>query len=180
MAGTTVDCKPQGILAFLSPERFHDSDPSPASDMWSFMVVFVYLYLGRLPFSNLHGIVDDLGPLPAEWAKPKPKYDTSWYESAENSSVPKCIFATWLRENWQKEVAATARRYSGWVEDGNKQYAERANRAAQEAIVKEQAETHVLKVIRSVFRHQPEERLTASQLLEDPGWKKLMELCGVH
>lgn len=94
--------------------------------------------------------------------------------------MPECIFATRLRKNWQEEVSATARRYSEWVKEGEEEYAERANSAAQEAIVKEQAEPHVWKVLRSVFRHRPEERLTASQLLDDPDWKKLMELCGVH
>lgn len=77
MAGTTVDYKLQGIFAFVSPERCHERDPSPASDMWSFMVVFVYLYLESLPFSNSHDILKELGPFPAEWTKPEPRYDIS-------------------------------------------------------------------------------------------------------
>lgn len=79
---TTVDYKLQGTPAFIAPERFHDYDPSPASDLWSFMAVFVYLYLGTMAFPNdtsmsgrdpwayLDSIRKNLGPLPAEWATP--------------------------------------------------------------------------------------------------------------
>ncbi|ROV91656.1 hypothetical protein VMCG_09223 [Cytospora schulzeri] len=51
-AGTSVDYKFQGVISFISPERFHNYDPSPESDMWSFMVVFFYLYTGFLRFTG--------------------------------------------------------------------------------------------------------------------------------
>lgn len=36
----------QGTPEYIAPERFHGYNPTPESDMWSFMVIFVYLLSG--------------------------------------------------------------------------------------------------------------------------------------
>ncbi|ROV92999.1 hypothetical protein VMCG_09026 [Cytospora schulzeri] len=159
-------------------------------DMWSFMVVFIYLYLGKIAFPEVSGggsdpmlplarIIETLGPLPEEWSKPKPKFAASSYESSKIPTAPKCIIKTWLREDWERDVPRISKQYKELAKYGDERYAKIAKRTAQEAKVKEQAESHALKVICSVFRHRPETRLTAAQLLENPDWKKFMELCGV-
>lgn len=78
---TAVEDKLQGVRESIAPERYHGSDPSPASDMWSFMIVFVCLCLGQHAFTNtlLRDFHAQLGPLPATWAKPK--YDETLYAS---------------------------------------------------------------------------------------------------
>lgn len=67
-AGTSVNYKPQSPNAWCAPERLHHTDPSAASDMWSYIYVFTELYLGTLPWSiysdALTGMVKVLGPLP--------------------------------------------------------------------------------------------------------------------
>jgi serine/threonine protein kinase len=45
-----VQRKLQGTPEYIAPERLHGHDPSPVSDMWSFMATFVYLYLGETVF----------------------------------------------------------------------------------------------------------------------------------
>lgn len=43
-AGTSVPNKLQSPPGYCAPELFHDFEPSFASDMWSYMVVFLHLY----------------------------------------------------------------------------------------------------------------------------------------
>ena len=53
--GTKVKLKmlsPPDIV-FHAPEQFHNVDPSFASDMWSYMCLFIELYLGSLSFCPL-------------------------------------------------------------------------------------------------------------------------------
>lgn len=189
---TVVEYKMQGTSAFLAPERFHDHDPSPASDLWSFMVVFVYLYLGKVAFPNttnlsgkipsvyLRSIQENLGPLPAEWTTPR--YNQAYYASSSNTqalNLYESEFATRLRENWQQDVTGSMNAYGAIAKkSGDQEYAEIAKRFEQELEVKKEAEPHALNVIHSIFRYQPEQRLTAEQLLESSDWIKLMELCG--
>jgi serine/threonine protein kinase len=49
-AGTSVCKKWQWPIIYCSPERFHNVDPSCASDMWSYMCLFTELYTGATPF----------------------------------------------------------------------------------------------------------------------------------
>jgi serine/threonine protein kinase len=49
-AGTEVNRKVLFPFVFCAPERFHGVNPSFASDMWSFMCIFSYLYLGCVPW----------------------------------------------------------------------------------------------------------------------------------
>lgn len=69
------DPKPAGRppMVYCSPDELHGKDPSLASDMWSYMVVFAHLYLGFIPFPTgleggvITGMVKCLGPLPVSW-----------------------------------------------------------------------------------------------------------------
>lgn len=57
-------------MAFCSPDRLHQMDPSFPCDMWSYMAIFAELYLGYTPFpcgftdGVTTGMVKLLGPLP--------------------------------------------------------------------------------------------------------------------
>jgi serine/threonine protein kinase len=37
-------------IHYCAPERFHDANPSFASDMWSYMCLFSDLYIGYVPW----------------------------------------------------------------------------------------------------------------------------------
>ena len=56
-----------------APERFHNVNPSFASDMWSYMCLFSELYLGHVSWASYSAMsvitkmVGTLGPLPREW-----------------------------------------------------------------------------------------------------------------
>jgi serine/threonine protein kinase len=89
-AGTSVDQKLQSPAIFCAPERFHNIDPTPASNMWSFMCIFAELVLGSAPFFGvgaptvMSSIVDRLGPLPEHWRGlyNAGQSDSSWYDQA--------------------------------------------------------------------------------------------------
>lgn len=184
--GTPVGYKLQGVLKFISPERFHDADPSPASDMWSFMVVFVHLYLEMTAFKNvepfmpempesiLSNIVERLGLLPAEWAAVGAEKHNpgSWYNAPKQSeevSRKKVPFGDNL---------AKFRDYLAGIEnkDRTKGNEPSANELLVEINQRKQADRHASAVISKVFQMRPEKRLTASQLLEDKDWKALMRI----
>lgn len=195
----TVRYKLQGTPEYLAPERFHDHDPSPASDMWSFMVIFVYLYLGKFAFENiafshvsgtpdvyLYSIWENLGPLPAKWETPMTtEYGTYGITYASQSEAlgpdpPKSSFPNRLREDWAKAITGRLDAYSEKAKTSeDPHWARAASRLKEELEIKKEAEKHTLKVIHSVFRYEPGHRLTAEQLLAEPDWIKLMELSGV-
>lgn len=191
---TTVQYKLQGTPEYLAPERFHGHNPSPASDMWSFMVIFVYLYLGKMAFPNvslvggspevfLYSIWENLGPLPAKWKTPTtPEYGISYASQPEalGPDPPKSRFPSRLREDWTQAVTTRFERYTAMAKTGeDAEVARTAKRLKEELRVKKIAETHTLKVIHSVFRYESGHRLTAEQLLADPDWINLMKLCSV-
>lgn len=185
--------KLQGTPEFLTLEHFHDRDPSAASDMWSFMVIFVYLYLGTQAFPNtslnwmpggdLRSIWENLGPFPAEWkTATTPEYGVSYATHPDDlgPDPPKSKFPSKLREDWTKHVTSRLETYSRMAKNGgDDEVARTAKRLKEELRVKKEGEAHALKVIHSVFRYKPGCRLTAEQLLTDPEWIKLMDLCGV-
>lgn len=188
----TVEYKLQGTPEYIAPERLHGHNPSPASDMWSFMVVFVYLYLGEMPFPNtsfsspgryLYCTWENLGPLPAKWKTATPPVDGISYappSKAVGPDPPESTFPSRLRKDWTKTVADRSVSYSAKAKSSrDAEMIRRAKRLKEELRVKKEAETHALKVIHSVFRYEPSHRLTAEQLLASPDWIKLMELCGV-
>ncbi|ROV86945.1 hypothetical protein VMCG_10774 [Cytospora schulzeri] len=176
--GASVTKKTQGVLPFISPERFHDYDPSPASDIWSFMVVFFYLYTGCLPFiippsgygaSCLDTMVKCLGPLPKSWAERKAKvYELSWYGPSKEFPLKGRDFKSSTVEMIESEALQ--------LRNGGKKDAEMVEK---EIKFRMGVNKHAVEVINKVFRFLPEERPTASQLLEDYHFKELMRKCGV-
>jgi serine/threonine protein kinase len=74
-AGTDVRHKVLSPLhiGFYAPERFHDVNPSFASDMWSYMCFCSELSFGFVPWQNdsfslmITKMVGVLGPLPRKW-----------------------------------------------------------------------------------------------------------------
>lgn len=172
-ADTNVDFKLQGVMDSCSPERFHGQNPSPASDMWSFGVIFVYLYTGWPPFEGCmsntsmdctSAMVDRLGPLPAEWkghfiAEIQP--DASWYDP-RNKSLPD------QSETFEQLMIDDRDQDREWLPH---------NKA--EKPIKLKVEKHALAIIKKVFAYRPEHRPTASQLLQDPDFKELLQKCGV-
>lgn len=190
-----IQCNP----SYMAPEchHWHGHNLSPASDMWSFMVVFVYLYLQEHAFpkqySNLperdpiRQIRDHLGPMPAEWNKSEHAMDNEKLYSSPTTEVdsaapPTSGFARRLSENWQQMVAGRVHYYSECAarSDAGPRDTEAVKRLEKEYEVKKVAEPHALEVTHSIFRYMPERRLTAEQLLVNPHWVKLMQICGVQ
>lgn len=72
-AGTSVPNKLQSPKQYYAPELFHIIEPSFASDMWSYMAVFLYLYTeaeiftGRGFAGTVGSIVQHGGVRPSEW-----------------------------------------------------------------------------------------------------------------
>lgn len=181
-AGTSVSNKSMGVQKFLSPDRFHGHDPSSGSDMWSFMVVFIYLYTGCYPFCGgffserpanfVRDMVSSLGPLPSEWAETKrPSFEPKWYREASSSDLPEPnkTFQCKLRH----DLVGLEKRREAEGDNGG-------IALAKEIELKRRAEPHVLEVVNKVFRFRPQERIKASELLEDVDWRMLMEICGVQ
>lgn len=168
-AGTSVRLKEQGVLWFVAPECFHDYDPSPASDVWGFMVVFFYLYTRYLPFitsprgngeSCLDSMVGDLGSLPESWAERRCQtYNQSWYRPSKEFPPDRMGFQS-----------VTMR-----INEGG----EDAGEVDNEVELRREVDKHAVELIHKVFRYLPEERPTTSQLLEDYDFKELMRKYGV-
>lgn len=89
-AGTPVTNKLQSPPDYCAPELFHNIEPSFASDMWSYMAVFLYLYTettifnGRGFAGRVGSVVKHMGGLPSEWLGRYELYDkeeveASWY-----------------------------------------------------------------------------------------------------
>ncbi|PWY76722.1 kinase domain-containing protein [Aspergillus eucalypticola CBS 122712] len=137
-------------LQYCSPDRLHRQDPSPACDMWNYMILFSELYLGNVPFSTFFngGIIGvfvlSLGPLPEEWKGlyTHPESRDSWYDHNQTPD-PK-----WTLES----------RIASFCPDADP--VERS---------------HVLSIMSRVFTYDPAKRLTATQLLRDPSFRAIME-----
>ncbi|KAF1954238.1 kinase-like protein [Byssothecium circinans] len=148
-AGTSVNYKPQST--FCAPERLHNTDPSAASDMWSYMCIFAELYLGHLPcFVNgdvVHRMVKVLGPLPQDWFR--------YYHR------PGCNYASWYDPRTQPENTLEAM----------------IARSRPDVTSSEAA--HVLSFMQEGFRYDPQKRITAAQLLSNASFQAVMGLYGV-
>ena len=135
---------------FCSPDRLHLKHPSSACDMWSYMVIFSRLYVGCSPFGSLYhggviqGMIYALGPLPGEWK--------GQYINPEVS-----------RDWWYDPNTSPDPKHSlaSLVEQ------RRPDADAEERKL-------VLSIMMKVFRYCPEERLTASELLQDSEFRALM------
>lgn len=152
-AGTSVPNKLQSPPGYCAPELFHNFEPSFASDMWSYMVVFLHLYTEHSVFygpgfaGKLGSIVKRVGILPLEWkgsysASDKDAVQASWYGNGQAK-----YSLTEFLDQHRPDIGA-----------GEKALA--------------------LSVIRQVFRPRPEERIEASELLESEDFKTLMSLYG--
>jgi serine/threonine protein kinase len=157
--GTDVRHKmlsPLDIIISHAPEQFHNVNPSCASDMWSYMCLFSELYLGFVPwkrnsyFSMIDEMVKVLGPLPKQWKGCYNAYVTT-FGTIENS----------------------------WYDQRRKP----SGKDPLELIIKETRpevssveRNHVLEIMSKVFCYSPDDRLSATQLLQDPSFQAVMEI----
>ncbi|KAI8944767.1 kinase-like domain-containing protein [Xylaria longipes] len=154
LVGTPVDFKIQTPAMFCAPERYHDRNPSLASDMWSYTCIFAALYLGFPPF---HGSGDDivslwvntLGPLPVSW-KGKYRYfdnkgDDAWYDQ-DRKHRPTMNLESLL--------------------------------ARREPVPEEEEMKLVLSIFQRGFDYGPEKRPSAAELLKDDSFNALMRIYG--
>lgn len=154
-AGSSVQNKLSSPPSYCAPELFHDYEPSLASDMWSYMVCFIYIYtlypiFGGPGFAGkLDAIMEYIGQFPLEWkgryiGDPVGERD-DWYGTSQHS--PDKLLRTFLDQH-RPDISE--------IEKGL-----------------------VLSIISQVFRVEPEARITASELLENEDFKALMNLHGV-
>jgi serine/threonine protein kinase len=151
-AGTEVKHKVHSPVKYRAPELFHNANPSFASDMWSYMCLFVELYFG---VSAIHGngsvslvsyVVNVLGPLPKQW---KGRYngggtsDDSWYDQSRKLRPFLSLEAFF--DYARPETSPTERNL-------------------------------VLSIMSQGFHYLPERRITATQLLQDSSFKALMDI----
>jgi serine/threonine protein kinase len=154
-AGTELKQKVLWPIVYCAPERFHNVNPSFASDMWSYMCLFIQLYLGTTPWhcddcvSLMNCMVDIIGPLPEQWMGLYSGFglcDDSWYDQNRTPNPVRTLEAK-IRVV-RPDVSPTER-------------------------------NHVLSIISKGFSYLPEDRLSATQLLQDPSFKAVMEIyCG--
>ncbi|KAF5656301.1 CMGC kinase [Fusarium circinatum] len=154
-AGTSVSEKVQSPAIYCAPERVYDQDPTFATDMWSYMCIFAELYMGFALFyggsnsSIVSCMVRSVGHLPAEWK------GTFKAGGAEND--------WWYDQDHELEPTASL---------------EHRVARLRPDINAEEKEL-VLSVLWKGLSYQPQDRLTARQLLEDASFKALLKLYGV-
>lgn len=160
--GTKVADKSQRPGMYCAPERFHDVDPSFASDMWSYMCIFVSLYNGGDPFWGegallMERVIGALGPFPAHWKGHHYLADvdmSGWYEPPN-------------MDLWYDPETKV---------DPKKSLEEKIDRTRPE--ISEYERYHALNVMYKGFRYLPEERITAAELLEDESFNIIISLYG--
>ena len=143
-------------IFFHAPERFHNVNPSFASDMWSYMCIFIELYLGFVSwekdnyFSMIEKMVRVLGPLPKQWKGCYNSYvttfskcDNSWYDQRRKPSRDFNLESLIKRE--RPEVSEVER-------------------------------NHLLNILFKGFSYSPQDRLSARELLQDPSFQAIMEI----
>lgn len=154
-AGTSVPNKLQSPPGYCAPELFHNIEPSFASDMWSFMVVFLYLYTEHPVFTGwgfagiVSSIVKHIGALPIEW---KGCYNA--YDKEE------------VQESWYSQGLQSGDTFDAFLD----KYRPDIN-ADEKALL--------LSVIQQVFRPRPEDRATAYEILSSEDFQALMDIYGV-
>lgn len=149
--------KLQSPADYCAPELFHDIEPSFASDMWSYMVVFLYLYAGTPIFigrgfaGRVGSVVRHVGGLPLGWQ--------GRYELYDKDEVQ----ASWYGQGSQGRDATA---FSDFLD------LHRPDISAEE-------KAHIVSVMRKIFRPRPHDRPTASELLEDGDFNAIMSMNGV-
>ncbi|KAL5340559.1 kinase domain-containing protein [Aspergillus crustosus] len=147
---------------YCSPERLHGQVPSFACDMWSYMVLFATLYCGHEFWDPInHGSVLSkhvwfFGPLPEEWKGLYRQNDAldEWYIPDTSHLLGKPLEP---RKSMMKRLE--------WY---HRDHPEEDPKALE----------LVRTIMMKVFRYNPEERLTATQLLNDKDFQALMERYG--
>ncbi|KAH7222609.1 kinase-like domain-containing protein [Fusarium redolens] len=140
----------------LKSERVRDQDPTFATDMWSYICIFAELYMGYALFYGLGNssivsyIVHTLGLLPTTWR------GTYKAGGADND--------WWYDQGYKLDPSASLEAKVSRL------------RPDIDAVEREL----VLSMWRKGLSYQPQDRLTASQLLEDVSFKALMEIYGVQ
>jgi protein kinase-like protein len=139
-------------IVYHAPERYHNVNTSFASDMWSYMCLFIELYIGFIPweregyFAMITEMTRTLGPLPKQW---KGYYNTygkchnSWYDQRRKPGREVTLESI-IKEK-RPEVSSAER-------------------------------NHVLEIMSKGFCYSPDGRLTATQLLQDPSFQAVMEI----
>ncbi|KAK2798275.1 hypothetical protein FQN50_008880 [Emmonsiellopsis sp. PD_5] len=136
---------------FCSPERLHKRPPSIACDMWSYLCIFAELYLGFVPFTTMAdggavtSMVWVLGPLP---------------------------------EDWKGDYIAPEYAHDSWYDRDTKPSPYTNLRTQIERVHPDAGKVEwdlVYSILTRGFSYVPEERLTATQLLQDASFKALMD-----
>lgn len=135
-------------LEYCSPERLHSQVPSTACDMWSYMCLFAQLYTGRIVFSPYanEGVVESM----VKRLGPMPQ---RW----KNCLVDKS-FDSWYDPKTKPLPEFTLEKYIVKILPD----------------IDPVEKGHVLSLLTRGFSYEPEKRLTAAQLLQDPSFKALM------
>ncbi|KAN0078905.1 Protein kinase-like domain containing protein [Elaphomyces granulatus] len=150
-AGTEIKHIILSHTSFRAPELFHNVDPSFASDMWSYMCLFSQLYLNCVPWQCPLRFM--MLSCMVEVLGPMPEQWKGHYVCGE------------CNNSWYDQSITSDPRS-----------------ALERLIQKERPETspternHVLSLMSRVFCYCPEDRLTATQLLQDASFKALMEI----
>jgi serine/threonine protein kinase len=149
-AGTSVNYKPQSPSAWCAPERLHNVDPSAAGDMWSYMVIFTELYLGSLPWSIYGDAVRSI----VKVLGPLPQ---TWYGQYHQ---PGGRDVSWYDPSRQPEFTLE----------------EMIKNARPDVSPTER--THVLSFMLKGFSYDPQDRMTAAQLLDNASFQAVMGVYG--
>jgi hypothetical protein len=129
-------------------------NPSFASDMWSYMCIFTVLYLGVVPWNStgcsllMNNMVKALGPLPRQWMG---RYDAFKSGPGNNS----------------------------WYDQGRRPDHKEALKTMIEKFRPEASQIeqeHILSIMVKGFSYPPENRWTATELLQDAAFKAVMEI----
>ncbi|KAJ5715560.1 protein kinase domain protein [Penicillium malachiteum] len=140
-------------VQFRLPDRLHGKHPSFVCDMWSYMVIFAELYFGYLLFH-------------------------SFLDGGIVTSLAICLGP--LPEEW-KDLYTHPGRLDSWYDQRQTPDPEH-DLESTIAYFRPDADPterkHVQTVMSRVFTYCPEKRLTATQLLQDPSFRAIMEKYG--
>jgi serine/threonine protein kinase len=149
-AGDEVDHKVLWPTIYCAPERFHNAKPNFASDMWSYIVIFTQLYLGFVPWECDHCV-----SLMVRIIGPLPKQWKGHYNAFGSCN-----------DSWYDQDIKPHRSLGTMV-----------MRARPDISPTEL--NHVLSIMSKGFSYLPENRLSATQLLQDASFKAVMDIyCG--
>ncbi|KAI3010741.1 hypothetical protein CBS147346_1506 [Aspergillus niger] len=139
-------------MHFCSPDRLHGKETGPACDMWSYMILFSEVYLGIPPFSTLYpgGILSAI----TKNLGPLPEEWKGFY-----------VFSGGL-DSWYDQSQGPDPDSLEFLVSYHRPDADPTERQ------------HLLTLMKKMFIYCPEERLTATQLLQDPSFKAIMDNYG--